>query len=139
MLTNLSKFNDVLCILVAHPRKMESGKIPSLYDINGSANFYNKTDYGITVHRNRDDESGAMTNQVDIYIQKVKFKHLGSQGLVEMNYNYNNGRFEDVNKTIDLWDNSNWLFPDEKPTINEMFQPIEPNENPFQGINDMPF
>ncbi len=52
-----AKMNDVLVILVAHPKKMSklaSGKIdvPSLYDISGSANFYNKTDYGITVHRN---------------------------------------------------------------------------------------
>jgi twinkle protein len=139
MLTNLSKFNDVLCILVAHPRKMEAGKVPSLYDINGSANFYNKTDYGITVHRNRSTETGAMTNQVDIHIQKVKFKHLGQQGLLEMNYNYNNGRFEPVNNTVDNWDNSNWLFPEEKPTINDMFSGINPNENPFEEKTDMPF
>lgn len=138
ILTNFAKFNDVLCCLIAHPRKMEAGRVPTLYDINGSANFYNKTDYGITIHRNR-DENGAMNNQVDIHIQKVKFKHLGSQGLLELKYNYNNGRFESNNSIVDDWDNSNWLFPEEKPTVNEMFAAIEPNQNPFEEIDEIPF
>lgn len=43
-------------ILVAHPTKIardESGKtpIPTLYDISGSANFYNKADVGVIIHR----------------------------------------------------------------------------------------
>ncbi|MHA2366887.1 MAG: bifunctional DNA primase/helicase [Candidatus Hodarchaeales archaeon] len=136
VLTNFARFNNVLVCLVAHPRKMEAGRVPSLYDINGSANFYNKTDYGITIHRNRDDD-GAMINQVDVHIQKVKFKHLGTQGLIEMNYNYNNGRFEDTNNTVDVWDNSNWLYPEESPiNIN---QGIEPDEDPFKEIDEIPF
>jgi len=57
-----AKINDVLVFLIAHPKKMNksaNGKIevPSLYDISGSANFYNKTDYGITVHRSTDDQN----------------------------------------------------------------------------------
>jgi twinkle protein len=138
MITNFAKFNNVLVCLVAHPRKMEAGRVPSLYDINGSANFYNKTDYGITVHRNR-NEDGAMINQVDIHIQKVKFKHLGEQGLIEMNYNYNNGRFEDSGSTVDFWDNSNWLYPEEKPV--NITQGIEPNNRQldFEDIEQMPF
>jgi len=137
-LTNFAKFNNVLVCLVAHPRKMEAGKVPSLYDINGSANFYNKTDYGITIDRNR-GEDGAMINKADIHIQKVKFKHLGQQGLIEMNYNYNNGRFEDINETVDVWDNKNWMDKTEDiKEINKTTQGIEPDFD-FSEKEEMPF
>jgi len=136
-LTNFAKFNNVLVCLVAHPRKMEAGRVPSLYDINGSANFYNKTDYGITIDRQRSKETGAMQNKVDIHIQKVKFKHLGEQGLLEMNYNYNNGRFEGTEETVLSWDNSNWLYPEEKPI--EINYEIQPSENPFSELDEIPF
>ena len=50
MISNFARFNNVLVILVAHPTKLQKspeGKYnkPTLYDIAGSANFYNKTDY----------------------------------------------------------------------------------------------
>lgn len=43
--------NNVLVFLVVHPRKMkmtadEKPTSPNLYDINGSANFFSKTDLG---------------------------------------------------------------------------------------------
>ena len=103
-----AKMNDVLVFLVAHPKKMNktaSGKIevPSLYDISGSANFYNKTDYGITVHRKTDDQN-LMINEVEIYFQKIKYKHLGRQGIISLNYDYITGRFSQSGN-----DNSNWL------------------------------
>jgi twinkle protein len=110
ILVNLARFNNVLIFLVAHPRKMPKGETPSLYDISGSANFYNKTDYGITVDRLRDENTGAMINTVEIHIQKVKFKHLGKQGVITMNYNFNNGRFDGIE-----WDNSNWLEQKNNP------------------------
>jgi twinkle protein len=114
VITNFARFNNILVFLVAHPRKMLRGEIPNLYDISGSANFYNKTDYGITVHRKRND-NGAMINEVDIYVQKVKFKHLGEQGQKEFSYNYNNGRFDYAG-----WDNNNWLLRKQQPKDNEI-------------------
>lgn len=111
-LDQLKKFatiNDVLVILVAHPTKMMKGEIPTLYNISGSAHFYNKCDYGFTVHRVPDDRN-IMTNEVQIHWQKIKFKHLGSQGVTETKYNYVNGRFEPKNSTVDIWDKSNWLI-----------------------------
>lgn len=102
---------DVLMILVAHPRKMSKDangrfEIPTLYDISGSANFYNKTDYGITVHRQQSDADNSMTNNVNIYIQKVKYKHLGKQGVIDLEYDYPTGRFNKSGR-----DQSNWLIP----------------------------
>lgn len=107
-----AKMNDILIFLVAHPRKMNKvgGKIevPSLYDISGSANFYNKTDYGITVHRKSDDQN-IMQNEVEIYFQKIKFKHLGKQGIISLNYDSVTGRFNQCGD-----DKSNWLIPAEQ-------------------------
>lgn len=113
-LISFAKINDVLLFLIAHPRKMSksaNGKfeVPSLYDISGSANFFNKTDYGITVHR-KSDERNIMINEVDVYFQKIKYKHLGEQGIVNLKYNYTNGRFD-----TDKFDNTNWLIPGDKP------------------------
>ena len=114
-ITSFAKFYNVMVILVAHPKKMQKQQngfyeIPNLYDISGSAHFYNKTDYGITVYRNYNDDGTGYTNTVAIHVQKVKFKHLGESGVIDMNYNYTNGRFESKNNTIDGWDNSNWLI-----------------------------
>lgn len=107
-LIKFAKMNDVLVILVAHPRKMNKNangtfEVPSLYDISGSSNFFNKTDYGITVHR-RCDENNELTNNVDIYFQKVKYKNLGKTGTVALEYDYVSGRFNKTGK-----DQSNWL------------------------------
>ena len=92
-LINFARINGVLVFLVAHPTKMTKKKddqmkfeIPTLYDIAGSANFFNKTDYGISVYRDRTEEI------VSIYIQKVKFKHWGKFGKVDFKYNAINGR-----------------------------------------------
>jgi twinkle protein len=125
-LINFSKFNDVLCILIAHPRKMEVGKVPSLYDISGSANFYNKADYGFTVHRLHDDKN-LMTNEIEIHFQKIKFMNLGKQGVCELIYNYNNGRFHARGECVDFWDNTNWLI---KKNENNVFDEIK-EEVPF--------
>ena len=104
ILVNFARFNSILIFLVAHPTKMPKGEIPSLYNISGSANFYNKTDYGFTVDRAMDDDN-IMTNNVNVYWQKIKFKHLGTQGVSELCYNINNGRFDEVGK----YDNVNYL------------------------------
>lgn len=113
-LINFAKYNDVLVFLVAHPRKMNksNGKteVPSLYDISGSANFYNKTDYGITVHRNTTEEN-IMVDEVKVYFQKIKYKHLGEQGIINLNYDKETGRFNPLGRDL-----SNWLV---KETIKE--------------------
>jgi twinkle protein len=128
-LINFAKFNDVLVFLIAHPRKMSKGEIPTLYDISGSANFYNKTDYGLTVHRKTGDD-GTMINEVAVYIQKIKYKHLGQQGVIELNYDYENGRF---NPGVGC-DKSNWLVSEPTPAVIEAninFYEKNENEPPF--------
>jgi len=81
-----------LVILVAHPRKMNreiTGKRPrpEMYDISGTADFFNKADFGFVVDRR--DEEGI----VKVYVDKVKFKHLGHTGEAVFTYNVTNGRY----------------------------------------------
>lgn len=115
-----AKINDVLLFLIAHPVKMQknNGKfeIPSLYSISGSANFYNKTDYGITVHRKTGDD-GVMINEIEVHVQKVKYKHLGEQGIIDLKYDYETGRF---NPGVGC-DLSNWLAKTEQYEITKLF------------------
>lgn len=133
LLTNFAKFNNVLVFLIAHPTKMQRGEVPTLYHISGSANFYNKCDYGLTIHRKLND-NGIMCNDVDIHIQKVKFKNLGQQGIVEMKYNYINGRFESGLSDINRWDYSNWLTQELKL---ENFQILDNDE--YTQRDEIPF
>jgi len=72
--------HGVHVFLIAHTTKMLKDKVtkkyevPTLYNISGSANFFNKTHYGITVYR--DYESGIVT----VYFQKIKQSWMGQVG-----------------------------------------------------------
>lgn len=63
-------------------------------DINGSANFANMSDFCLVVDRND-------TKQIaTIYIEKVRFKHLGSAHTeAKFVYNHLNGRYYSARKT----------------------------------------
>lgn len=108
-LTNFAQRNDLLIILMAHPTKQPRNKdgvieAPTLYDISGSANFFNKADFGIVVHRNRTE------NTVEVHVQKVKFRHLGECGTALFKYNLNNGRYTPYTNGIEpVWDNENHI------------------------------
>ena len=67
-------------------------------------------DFGIVVHRDR------LNNTVEIRVEKVKFKHLGSApGIALMKYNLNNGRYTPYYAEQELqWDNSNHLVEEAK-------------------------
>lgn len=92
-LGNFCELNHMHCFLVAHPTKIQKAKdtqkynVPSLYDISGSANFFNKTDNGITVYRDFEE------NRTTVYVQKVKFSHWGQVGLCEFTYAGASGRY----------------------------------------------
>lgn len=143
--SNFAQKNEVIIFLVAHPRKMNKNtvgqfEIPTLYDINGSANFYNKVDYGITVYRDKQNETTC------IYVQKVKFRHLGETGKATFKYNLNNGRYVPCEEGQNPdWDNSNHIVTRLKKQIQEsenimLFDPIVPNEDFFSTYEgDMPF
>jgi twinkle protein len=84
---------------VAHPAKMHrdaNGKIPvpTLYDISGSANWANKADLGIVVHRDWRENA----NSVEIHVKKVRFKSVGRVGVVPLEYDVPTGCYRPVRK-----------------------------------------
>lgn len=90
-LTTVRRFartNDVHVFLVAHPAKIRKDKdgntpVPTPYDISGSAHWRNKADNCIAVYRNF---GVGMENITDIYIQKIRFKEIGSIGKSSLVY-----------------------------------------------------
>lgn len=85
-----------LCIfLVAHTTKLQKIKdtqlypVPTMYDISGSANFYNKADNGIVVYRDFE------ANHTDVYVKKVKYKNYGEIGMVRFSYDRDSGRYKE--------------------------------------------
>ena len=82
LLTNIHIF------IVAHPTKIAKSKdtgeyeVPTLYNISGSAHFFNKTDNGICIHR-----SFKPPFLVTCYVQKVRYSWLGKVGYASFTYN----------------------------------------------------
>ena len=127
-LRSFARRRQVLVILAAHPTKMKkdptSGKfpVPTMYDISGSAAFFNKADFGIAIER---DRARGVTR---VHVQKVKFRHLGQPGVASFQYNTCCGRFVSMqeSKSPDIpdedpkWDNSNWLAK-KMPVQGEIF------------------
>ena len=127
-LRSFARRRQVLVILAAHPTKMKkdptSGKfpVPTMYDISGSAAFFNKADFGIAIER---DRARGITR---VHVQKVKFRHLGQPGVASFQYNTCCGRFVSMqeSKSPDIpdedpkWDNSNWLAK-KMPVQGEIF------------------
>jgi twinkle protein len=101
-LTRVRRFareNNVHVWLVAHPAKMRKelvdGKqvypVPTPYDISGSAHWRNKADNCLTVHRNLKEGS----KEVEVHVQKIRFKEVGKIGMAALEYNYLTGRYTD--------------------------------------------
>ena len=92
--------------IVAHPAKLrkvemvlsdgsrgEDYPVPTAYDISGSANWYNKPDNVIAVHRDKDTQRNP-DNEVTINIQKVRRKTTGTLGSYPLRFNYQYSTYE---------------------------------------------
>lgn len=86
-LIRFTKRNNIITLLVAHPRKPYNKDIPSAYDIADSAHFFNKSDYCIIVHGNTNNFTTL------IRVEKVKYKHLGIKGDITLKYDDKSGNF----------------------------------------------
>lgn len=122
-ITNFKQKNNIHVFLIAHPTKIKKDRdtkvvdVPTLYDIAGSANFFNKTDNGLTIYRDFENKT------VRVYVQKIKYNHLGEIGMAEFTYNTTNGRYTELNSSED---NSSYL------NKNNFQMAITPNINPEQ-------
>ena len=94
-LNAFAKINEIHIWVVAHPRKMENDNnrrpvVPSPYDISGSANWFNKADNAITIHRHRTDED----DYVGVHVHKIRFQYKnGKPGVGKLNYNIKTGKY----------------------------------------------
>jgi len=126
-ISNFNKKNGTHSFVVAHPTKMKmdnnSGKyeVPGLYDISGSANFYNKADIGLSMYK---EENYKNT----LYVQKVKFKFWGQIGKIEYNWDAVNGRYTEFGA-----DPTNWIAQKSENKVIDFSEPKEllSDEVPF--------
>ncbi len=95
-----SRAYDVHVWVVAHPMKPQKDKAtgkyppPTAYDISGSAHWRNKADNVLCVYRDEMDES----KEVEIHIQKVRFREIGRPGLAQVRFDTATGRYQDAHK-----------------------------------------
>lgn len=91
-----ARVNDVHVWIVAHPTKLHKDKdtgeypVPTLYDISGSAHWYNKADNGITVYRRMD------ADLTDIYVGKIRFREVGQRGKATLAYCRDTGTYHET-------------------------------------------
>lgn len=115
-LQRFAKKHNILIMLVAHPTKMQKDdkdnyKVPGAYDISGSSNFFNKADYVLSIHREFEND------YTRVKVNKVKFKNLGSQGEINLNYDVITGNYYDCPNVNDF------SFHDYK-RIKEEYNPV---------------
>jgi twinkle protein len=87
-ITSFAKRFNVHIFLVVHPTKPQNTSVSTdgkpqrvtLYSASGSANFYNQTDNGFVLLRDRE------TGIVDVHIEKVRFNEQGREGWVSFTF-----------------------------------------------------
>jgi len=83
--------------IVAHPQKLQRDKdgklpVPRPDSISGSIHWWNKADNAITIWRSLDD---GLSQDVAVYVWKVRFKHIGRPGEVHLDYDRVCGRYHE--------------------------------------------
>jgi len=83
---------------VSHPAKSASpAERPSMYTIAGSANWFNKTDNGIVIHRTYTpigfNDEPIQTNQTEFVVEKIRNKEAGRLGQVKMSFDRKKSRY----------------------------------------------
>ena len=76
---------SIIAIVIAHPTKEVGregkGRVPTLYDIEGSAAWYNKPDHGIVI-----DVPNQEHGETVVWIKKARFSWSGKKGDVTLQY-----------------------------------------------------
>ena len=92
-----ARLYDIHVWIIAHPTKLEKksdGKYPvaTPYDVSGGAHWRNKADNAISVYRNVDEPDFDVS---DIYVQKIRFKEVGSLGVTSLRSDVASGAYID--------------------------------------------
>ncbi len=104
MLRGWARVNQVHVWIVAHPQKMKreaSGDLPVPRPdmISGSQHWWNKADCAVTVYREFVQDAPP---EVQIHVQKVRFKHVGCIGAVTLRYDRVTGRYHEIPSLKDV-------------------------------------
>lgn len=88
-----AKLNGIHVWIVAHPKnltKADDGtyKVPTMYEIAGGANWRNKADNGLCIHR-----PNYQTAEVKVYVQKIRFRDVGRVGETSLYFNGDTGEY----------------------------------------------
>lgn len=101
-LKDFAKKKNILIILMAHPKKatmLQNGEYQKIrmYDISGSAAFYNVCDVGIVITRDRKH------NYTEVFIEKARDEdRIGNVGTAYLWFSKETGRYADVVVNNDL-------------------------------------
>jgi twinkle protein len=129
---------NIMVILVAHPRKMEwrnsdkYAQCPTAYDINGSANFFNKCHGVFCIGRDgKDDET------VTIRVDKVKFSHYGAPGKCLLKYDVASGNYYNAPGKFDF-DEKDAYTPIEftLPSLPAKNEPLDVIVSSYPNVTD---
>lgn len=122
LLRSLKRFaikNNVLVILVAHPRKMDKTSagynVPRLYDISGSHHFFNVPDWGLAIHRTFQN---GQKDPVELHVQKIKWHFRGKLGRVDYEFNRDTGQYTEDGK----FENLLYIKNDMESTTQNLFE-----------------
>jgi twinkle protein len=100
---NWARSRRVHVWLVAHPQKVarENGKLPIPRPdmISGSQHWWNKADMAVTIYRDMEQPD---RQEIDVYVMKVRFKHLGRPGCVQLRYDRVTGRYHEIPSLRDV-------------------------------------
>ena len=66
--------------------------VPKPYDAADSAAFFNKADNFLAVGRDKTKDDGI----VEVHVQKVRFRHLGTLGVCSFGWDKVTGRYTDL-------------------------------------------
>ena len=96
LLIKFGRRHGLATYVLAHPTK-EVGKdgkarVPTLYDIEGSAAWFNKPDIGVVI-----DRPNQHVDRTHVHVRKVRFEGTGNKGEVVLQFNRENSRFELLN------------------------------------------
>lgn len=101
MLKRFARQYEVAVIVIAHPTKdiAVNGKprAPGLYDIEGSAHWYNKSDHGIIIER-----PNPASDEMLLHIAKVRFDETGEKGTVKMRFDIGSQRYLQLDQQLEF-------------------------------------
>lgn len=129
---------NIMVILVAHPRKMEwrnsdkYAQCPTAYDINGSANFFNKCHGVFCIGRDgKDDET------VTIRVDKVKFSHYGAPGTCLLKYDVASGNYYNAPGKFDFDEEATYSpIQFTLPSLPAKKEPLDVIVSSYTGVTD---